>query len=150
MQVDAKDRKRLEQLCRHITCPALFDEWAQLTAARQVELKLKTPWRDGSTHLAMSLMEFIQRLAALVLQPRLHLPMTASWPSISAIECPVWVRSAWSAERAADVRLASGADKRREIVTDCFGEWLIVNGRRPAAAVPLKAGIGIAVCRPIV
>jgi hypothetical protein len=49
--------------------PALSDEWAQLTAARQVELKLKTLWRDGSTHLAMSLMEFIQRLAALVLQP---------------------------------------------------------------------------------
>ena len=80
--MDANDRKRLEQLCRHITCPALSDEWAQLTAARQVELKLKTPWRDGSTHLVMSLMEFIQRLAALVLQPRLHFPMTASWPSI--------------------------------------------------------------------
>jgi hypothetical protein len=61
-----------------------------------VELKLKTPWRDGSTHLVMSLMEFIQRLAALVLQPRLHLPMTASWPSISAIGCPVWVGSASS------------------------------------------------------
>jgi hypothetical protein len=91
VQVDANDRKRLEQLCRHITCPALSDEWAQLTAARQVELKLKTPWRDGSTHLAMPLMEFIQRLAALVLQPRLHLPMTASWPSISAFGCPVWV-----------------------------------------------------------
>jgi len=91
VHVDANDRKRLEQLCRHITCPALSDEWAQLTAGRQVELKLKTPWRDGSTHLAMSLMEFIQRLAALVLQLRLHLPMTASWPSISAIGCPVWV-----------------------------------------------------------
>jgi hypothetical protein len=54
-----------------MTCPTLSDEWAQLTATGQVELKLKTPWRDGSTHLVMSPIKFIQRLAALVLQPRL-------------------------------------------------------------------------------
>ena len=39
----------------------------------QVELQLKTPWRDGTTHLVMSPLEFIQRLAALVPRPRLHL-----------------------------------------------------------------------------
>ena len=32
-------------------------------------LKLKTPWRDGTTHLLMSSLGFMQRLAALVLQP---------------------------------------------------------------------------------
>ena len=36
-------------------------------------LKLKTPWRDGTTHLDMSRLEFMQRLAALVPRPRLHL-----------------------------------------------------------------------------
>ncbi len=51
----------------------------------------KTPWRDGTTHLVMSPMEFMQRLTALVPRPRLHLPMTASRLSISAIGCPVWV-----------------------------------------------------------
>jgi hypothetical protein len=39
----------------------------------QVELKLKTPWRDGTTHLVMSQLEFMQRLAALIPRPRLHL-----------------------------------------------------------------------------
>lgn len=39
----------------------------------QVELKLKTPWRDGTTHLVMSPLEFMHRLAALVPRPRLHL-----------------------------------------------------------------------------
>jgi hypothetical protein len=29
-------------------------------------LKLKTPWRDGTTHLVMSPLEFMQRLAALI------------------------------------------------------------------------------------
>ena len=36
-------------------------------------LKLNTPWRDGTTHLVMSPLEFMQRLAALVPRPRLHL-----------------------------------------------------------------------------
>ena len=73
VRVEANDRKRLEQLCRYITRPALSDERVQLNAAGQVELKLKTAWRDGTTHLVMSPLEFMQRLAALVPRPRLHL-----------------------------------------------------------------------------
>jgi hypothetical protein len=47
VRVEADDRKRLEQLCRYITRPALSDERIQLNAAGQVELKLKTQfqWR---------------------------------------------------------------------------------------------------------
>jgi len=52
---------------------ALSDERVQLNAVGQVELQLKTPWRDGTTHLVMSPLEFMQRLAALVPRPRLHL-----------------------------------------------------------------------------
>ena len=44
----------------------------QINAAGQVEVKLKAPWRDGTTHLVMSPMEFMQRLAALVPRPRLR------------------------------------------------------------------------------
>lgn len=51
MRVEAHDRKRLGQLCRYITWPGLSDEWVQLNAAGQVELKLKSPWLDGTTHL---------------------------------------------------------------------------------------------------
>jgi hypothetical protein len=36
-------------------------------------LKLKTPWRNGTTHIILAPMEFMQRLAALVPRPRLHL-----------------------------------------------------------------------------
>jgi hypothetical protein len=61
VRVERHDRKRLEQLCRTITRPALADERVQLNAAGQVELKLKTPWRDGTTHLGMSPLEFMQR-----------------------------------------------------------------------------------------
>ena len=69
----ADDRKALEQLCRYITRPALANERVQTNAAGQVVLKLKTAWRDGTTHLVMSPLEFMQRLAALVPRPRRHL-----------------------------------------------------------------------------
>ena len=41
--------------------------------AGQVVLRLKTAYRDGTTHIVMSPLEFMQRLAALVPRPRLHL-----------------------------------------------------------------------------
>jgi hypothetical protein len=73
VRVEAHDRQRLEQRCRYITRQALSDKRVQLNAAGQVELKLKTLRRDGTTHRVMSLLEFMQRLAALVPRPRLHL-----------------------------------------------------------------------------
>ena len=44
-----------------------------MNRAGQVVLKLKTAWRDGTSHHVMTPMEFMQRLAALVPRPRLHL-----------------------------------------------------------------------------
>ena len=41
--------------------------------AGQVVLELKTPWRDGTTHRVMEPVELMQRLAARVPRPRLHL-----------------------------------------------------------------------------
>ncbi len=69
----ADDRQAVEQLCRYITRPALANERVQTSAAGQVVLKLKTAWRDGTTHLVMSPLAFMQRLAALEPRPRLHL-----------------------------------------------------------------------------
>lgn len=57
-------------VCRKLK---LLAEGVQLNAAGEVELKIKAPWRDGTTHLVMSPLDFMQRLAALVPRPRLHL-----------------------------------------------------------------------------
>jgi len=69
----ADERQALELLCRYIARPAMADARVQTNAAGQVVLKLKTPWRDGTTHLVRSPLEFMQRLAGLVPRPRLHL-----------------------------------------------------------------------------
>ena len=67
----ANDRQGIEQLCRYITRPA--NERLSINHEGNVVLKLKTPWRNGTTHIVLTPMEFMQRLAALVPRPRLHL-----------------------------------------------------------------------------
>ena len=69
----AHERKKLEHLCRYITRLAIANERLALNRAGQVVLTLKTPYRDGTTRIVMSPLEFLQRLAALVPRPRLHL-----------------------------------------------------------------------------
>lgn len=69
----ADQRQALEPLCRYITRPAIANERLSVNHVGQVVLKLKTPYRDGTSHIVMSPLEFMQRLAALVPRPRLHL-----------------------------------------------------------------------------
>ena len=73
VRVGSDQRKQLERLCRYITRPALANERLSRNAMGQVVLKLKSPTRDGTTHIVMQPQAFMQRLAALVPRPRLHL-----------------------------------------------------------------------------
>ena len=66
-------RAELKHLCRYITRPAIANERLQRNRAGQVVLQLKSPYKDGSTHIVMEPLEFMERLAALVPRPRLHL-----------------------------------------------------------------------------
>ena len=54
MRSEAHDRQGLDQLCRYITRPAIGNERPGINARGQVVLKLKTPWRDGATHIGLS------------------------------------------------------------------------------------------------
>ena len=73
VRCEANDRQGIEQLCRYITRPAIANERLSVNRDGNVVLKLKTPWRNGTTHIALTPMEFMQRLAALLPRPRLHL-----------------------------------------------------------------------------
>ena len=73
VRLASHQRKELERLCRYITRPALANERLSRDARGQVVLKLKSPYRNGTTHIVMQPQEFMQRLAALVPRPRLHL-----------------------------------------------------------------------------
>ncbi len=69
----ADQRKALERLCRYITRPAIANERLKRNRAGLVVLQLKSAYHDGTPHIVMSPLEFMQRLAALVPRPRLHL-----------------------------------------------------------------------------
>jgi len=69
----ASEGDKLERLCRYISRPALCEKRLALTAQGRVSYSLKTPWRDGTTHVEFEPVEFLARLAALVPPPRAHL-----------------------------------------------------------------------------
>jgi len=69
----ADQRKELEQLCRYITRPAIANERLKRNRTGQVVLQLKSPYKDGTSHIVMEPLEFMERLAALMPRPRLHL-----------------------------------------------------------------------------
>ena len=69
----ARERDKLERLCRYITRPAVSEKRLSLTAYGKVRYELKTPYRDGTTHVIFEPLDFIARLAALVPKPRVNL-----------------------------------------------------------------------------
>ena len=67
------ERDKLERLCRTITRPAVSTERLSLTAQGLIHYRLKTPYRDGTTHVVFEPLDFMARLAALVPNPRVNL-----------------------------------------------------------------------------
>lgn len=55
-------RSKLERLCHYITRPAIADERLARNKDGQVVLMLKMPYRDGTTLIVLSPLEFMQRL----------------------------------------------------------------------------------------
>ena len=69
----ANQRDKLERLCRYITRPAISEKRLSLTDHGKVRYELKTPYRDGTTHVIFEPVDFIAKLAALVPKPRVNL-----------------------------------------------------------------------------
>jgi Putative transposase len=71
--IRAEDRKGLERLLRYAARPPIaVDRLAQLPDGR-LSYTLKTPWRNGATHVIFEPLEFLARLAVLVPAPRVNL-----------------------------------------------------------------------------
>ena len=67
------ERTKLERLCRYITRPAVSTKRLSMTRNGQIRYELKTPWRNGTTHVIFEPLDFISRLVALVPKPRVNL-----------------------------------------------------------------------------
>jgi ribosomal protein S27E len=73
IDIEPHQRAKLERLCRYVSRPPVAEDRLALTASGQVRYTLKTPYRDGTTHIVLEPLDFIARLAALVPPPRMHL-----------------------------------------------------------------------------
>ena len=70
---EASQRDKVERLARYVSRPPIATGRLSLTEGGYVRYALKTPYRDGTTHVIFEPEDFIARLAALVPKPRAHL-----------------------------------------------------------------------------
>jgi hypothetical protein len=73
VSVKASQRDKLERICRYITRPGVSEQRLSLTSQGYIRYELKTPYRNGTTHVLFEPLDFISKLAALVPAPRVNL-----------------------------------------------------------------------------
>ncbi|MBW2235854.1 MAG: transposase [Deltaproteobacteria bacterium] len=71
--VPARDRRRLERLCRYVARPPVATKRLSRLEDGRLLYRLKHRWRDGTTHVVFEPQEIVEKLAALVPPPRFHL-----------------------------------------------------------------------------
>jgi len=69
----AHERDKVERLCRYVSRPPVAESRLSLTSNGDIRYRLKTPYRDGTTHVIFQPLDFLARLAALVPRPRVNL-----------------------------------------------------------------------------
>jgi hypothetical protein len=69
----AHERDKVERLCRYVSRPPVAESRLSLTTNGGIRYRLKTPYRDGTTHVIFQPLDFLARLAALVPRPRVNL-----------------------------------------------------------------------------
>ncbi|MGB5350813.1 MAG: transposase [Polyangiales bacterium] len=71
--VRAKNRSKLERLCRYLLRPPVAEDRLSFGSDGSVLVRLKTPWRDGTSHIALQPLELLEKLAALIPRPYVNL-----------------------------------------------------------------------------
>jgi ribosomal protein S27E len=69
LDISAREREKLERLCRYVSRPPVASGRLALSASGQVRYTPKTPYRDGTTHIVLEPLDLMARLAALVPPP---------------------------------------------------------------------------------
>jgi hypothetical protein len=71
--VPARDRARLERLCRYVCRPPIAQERLVEVAGGKLRYLLKKPWSDGTVALVLEPLDLCARIAALIPPPRFHM-----------------------------------------------------------------------------
>lgn len=71
--IPARDRRRLERLCRYVARPPIATERLSPLPDGRLLYRLKHRWRDGTSHVVFEPLELIEKIAAVIPPPRAHL-----------------------------------------------------------------------------
>jgi hypothetical protein len=69
--IASNQREKLERLCRYVSRPPVASERLALSASGHVRYTLKTPYRDGTSHIVLEPLDLMARLAALEVSRRI-------------------------------------------------------------------------------
>jgi hypothetical protein len=72
-RIHAGDREGLERMARYLARPPIASDRLSWMDDGRLELRLKRPWRDGTTAFVYTPHELLERLVAIVPRPRAHL-----------------------------------------------------------------------------
>ena len=119
MDIAPNQREKLERLCRYVSRPPAAIERLALTASGHVRYMLKTPYRDGTTHIVLEPLDLVARLAALVPPPRMHLTryhryvQPESTDAAPMLDVPVYRVDRWASPHRARPALRRRRSARR-------------------------------------
>jgi hypothetical protein len=71
--IAGNEREKLEKLIRYMARGPIATERLSESFPDLLIYKMKTPWRDGTTHVSFSRLDFIARLVALVPPPKMNM-----------------------------------------------------------------------------
>lgn len=87
-------REGLERVCRYILRPPFSVERFRELPDGRIVYEMRRAWADGTSHVVLSPMELIEKLAALIPSPRQHLLVyhgvfgpSAKWRPLIVAEC---------------------------------------------------------------
>ena len=72
-EVKSSERERLEKLCRYIARPPIAEMRLKEVAGGKILYKFKKEWSDGTQGVVFTPLELIEKLVALIPEPRMHL-----------------------------------------------------------------------------
>jgi len=73
VKISGHDREKLEKLIRYMARGPIATERLTESFPNQLLYKMKTQWRDGTTHVSFSHLDFIARLVALIPPPKMNM-----------------------------------------------------------------------------
>lgn len=73
ISVGARDRARLERLCRYLLRPPIALERLEEHPSGKLRYSLKKPWSDGSVAVLLEPEDLLSRLCAIIPPPRFHM-----------------------------------------------------------------------------